>query len=275
MGMIKNLWRGFRGGPDFTEVNHLNASLENIQFSVELPYSNIITEEPPRPIHFPFLKEGWFEENSYRLGHDQYVVLDTQLWYYVPAPIYLPNGELGVLSLSTRIKKLLKSSEVSAFDLNILGECIIEEYENYYNATPIEGDEDSFKGWNTQLRQRVRNQSEQMSSPFSEVELEEQIRLELSSFGYAPMAPHQIKTINGRSWVFCIEQQLQKRHSKDRMYCLPLSDEYYLCMRFRYRVDINEKFKLWKDHAEAAEKRIMESIKLIIPNDDLALPHQA
>jgi hypothetical protein len=46
-------------------------------------------------------------------------------------------------------------------------------------------------------------------------------------------------------------------------------------MRFRYRVDIHDKFKLWKDHAEAAEKRIMESVKLTIPNDERALTHQA
>ncbi|MFC3151483.1 hypothetical protein ACFOEK_10635 [Litoribrevibacter euphylliae] len=275
MRMIKNLLQGFRGGPDFNEVNHLNASFENTQFSAALPYSNIETKEPPRPIHFPYLSEGWFEKHATQNRQHHYVHVDTQMWYYIPSIAYSQGGELGCLSLTTLIKRIPKNMTSSAFELDDLGKFIALEYEEHYNSPTIGGIGGEGLGINTEIRKSVIEQSERMSTPFSGEKLEEQIRLEMESRGYAPMAPHQIKTINGRSWVFCIEQQLQKRHSKDRMYCLPLSDEYYLCMRFRYRVDINEKFKLWKDHAEAAEKRIMESVKLIIPNDELALTHQA
>ncbi|MFC3151482.1 hypothetical protein ACFOEK_10630 [Litoribrevibacter euphylliae] len=275
MGMIKNLWRGFRGGPDFTEVNHLNASLENIQLSVELPYSNIITEEPPRPIHFPFLKDRWFEENAKSLKHYHYVNVDTQAWYYVPAVVSLPNGELGSLWLSTRIKRIPDDKNISAFDLDELGKYLIDEYENYHNAPISDDEEDNFKGKNTRIRQSVIEQSNNRIEPWSEEEIDRQVSYDIYSRGYAPLKPHQIKTINGRPWVFYVEQQNPEFPSKNRIYCMPLSDKFYLALDFGYKVGPGDKFKLWKDHAEAAEKRIMESVKLIIPNDELALTHQA
>lgn len=277
MGMIKNLWRGFRGGPDFTEVNHLNASLENIQFSVELPYSNIITEEPPRPIHFPFLNEGWFEENAKSLKHYHYVNVDTQAWYYVPAVVSLPNGELGSLWLSTRIKRIPDEKNISAFDLNKLGEHLIDEYESFYNAPLDNGDRGAFKGKNTKIRQDVIafGTSKDRTEPWSQEQIERETNLRLANYGYAPLEAHKIKTINGRPWVFYEEHTSIHTLSKNKIYCMPLSEKFYLAMDFGYKVGPGDKFKLWKDHAEAAEKRIMESVKLIIPNDELALTHQA
>ena len=155
MGMIKNFWRGFRGGPDFTETNNFNASFESIQFSVSLPYSNINTEEPPRPIHFPFLKSNWFDEQSKQSRQHHYVHVDTQLWYYVPSAIYLPNGELGVLSLTITIKRIPENKEINTTDLDDLGTLLIAEYNDHYNSPIIGGREDHCLGLNTEIRQGV------------------------------------------------------------------------------------------------------------------------
>ncbi|GAA3928646.1 hypothetical protein [Litoribacillus peritrichatus] len=270
MGVVKNLLRGFRGGPNFSETNNFNASFENIQFSVRLPYSNVNTKEPPRPIHFSFLKEDWFEENSKKINQNNYVHVDTQLWYYVPL-VGLPNAELGVLSLTTQLRKVPHSS-ISAFNLNELGKHIVTEYEEYHNAPINKDQEDSFKGWNTRIRQEVIDYSNSRNEPWSQEQIDRETQLRLTDIGYAPLSPHQIKTIKNRPWVFYIEQKAKARPTKDRVYCTPLSDKYYLCMSFGYRVDCSDKFHLWKDHAEAAEKRIMESVKLTFPNDERALP---
>jgi len=48
MGLLKNLWRGFKGGPDFTQCSEVTANLEDIQLTLNLPVSNIETIEPPR-----------------------------------------------------------------------------------------------------------------------------------------------------------------------------------------------------------------------------------
>ncbi|GLQ31544.1 hypothetical protein [Litoribrevibacter albus] len=277
MGMIKNLWRGFRGGPDFSEVNPLNASLENIQFSVELPYSNIDTNEPPRSIHFPIMKDGWFDQHAESLKYYRYVHVDTQMWFYVPSVVNLPSGELGVLTLMTQIKRIPEEKNISAFDLDSLGKTVISEYEDYYNSPIIgwdDNDKDPSLGKNTKIRRDILELANSRSEPWSQEFIDREINLRLSDTGYAPLKPHKIKTINGRSWLFYIEQKAVARPAKNRIYCMPLTDKYYLCLDFGYRVDRIDKFKLWKDHAEAAEKRIMESVKLTIPNDELALTHQ-
>ena len=272
MGMIKNVWRGFRGGPDFTDSNNFNASFEDIQFSAYLPHSNFITEEPPRPIHFPFLRPDWFDEHSEQSRQHIYAHVFTEMWGYVPAVMYLPNGELGVLSLSIQIKKVPKDKNIRAFELDDLGEHLIAEYEDHYNSPIIGGTCDHFLGLNTEIRQNIIEQSEKMHSPFTGDALQRQINLAMRSQGCAPLEPHEIKTIKGRQWVFYIENQKPHRHSKDRMYCMPLSDDFYLCMNFRYRVDLQVKFKVWQKHAETAEQRIMESVQLTFPKDKPELP---
>ena len=270
--MIKNDWRVVSGCPDFSDSNNFNASFEDIQFSAYLPHSNFITEEPPRPIHFPFLKPGWFDEHSKQSRQHHYAPIYTQMWGYIPAVMYLPNGELGVLSLSIQIKKVPKDKNISTFELDNLGKHLIAEYEDHYNSPIIGGTCDHFLGLNTGIRQRVLEQSNKRSEPFSKERLKKETDLAMRSRGCASLKPHEIKAIKGRQWVFYIENQKPHRHSKDRMYCTPLSDDFYLCMRFRYRVDIQDKFKVWQKHAEAAEQRIMESVQLTFPKDELALP---
>ncbi len=272
MGMIKNMWRGFRGGPDFTDTNNFNASFEDIQFSATVPYTNISSTEKPRAVQFPFLKTGWFEKHSKQSRQHHYAPIYTQMWGYVPATMYLPNGELGVLSLSIQIKKVPKDKNISAFELDDLGKHLIAEYEDHYNSPIIGGIGGQGLGMNTEIRQRVLEQSNKRSEPFTKERLKKETDLEMASFGCAPLSSHEIKSIKGRQWVFYIENQKPHRHSKDRMYCMPLSDDFYLCMNFRYRVDLQVKFKVWQKHAEAAEQRIMESVQLTFPKDELALP---
>lgn len=49
-------------------------------------------------------------------------------------------------------------------------------------------------------------------------------------------------------------------------YCQPLDEHYYLCVRFGYGIDLSAYFHLWQADAEAAEQRIIETVKLSFPN---------
>ncbi|GAA3928641.1 hypothetical protein [Litoribacillus peritrichatus] len=271
MKVIKSLLRGFRGGPDFTETHTINTSFDDINFSISLPYTNVDTQEKPRNIQFPISKQNWFESNCTQSRQHHYVPISTQMWMYVPSVKYTLNGELGVLFCSSQIKKVPKDKEIDAFNLDALGTHLLEEYDQHYNSPVIGGPEDHGQGLNTEIRQKVDLLSESLGSPFSKSEYDRELRLRMEAMGFPPLSPYKVVSIKNRQWVYYSEPQVNSL-SKDNMYCFPLSNEFYLCLQFRYRVDINDKFKLWKDHAEAAENRIMESVKLTFPSNEKALP---
>ena len=49
-------------------------------------------------------------------------------------------------------------------------------------------------------------------------------------------------------------------------YCHILDERFYLDIFFHYRIDFRKYFPIWKDHAEAAEQRIMDSVRLHFPD---------
>ncbi|WP_444996310.1 hypothetical protein [Aliikangiella sp. IMCC44359] len=258
MGLIKNLLRGFKGGPDFSNCIEVTAILEDWQLNLTVPNTNIVTEEEPQNINYPFKQAGWFEATSKWSCQHRYVPIDTQLWYYLPMN-FLLQTELGVLSLSTQLKRIAPEKNTNAMELHDLGRYVIAEYDEYYNA-PL--DSPQGPGPNVRRRKSVEDEVRKAWEGYvSEEEIQQKILDRLPELPYPPLPPHEIRSFNHRHWVFCVEPKLRS-DTHDNMYCYPLSEEYYLCLRFRHRVDWNPKYKNWKDHANAAEKRVMEMVRL-------------
>jgi hypothetical protein len=174
------------------------------------------------------------------------------------------RGELGVLSLSARLKKIPSNSQFNALEIDKLGQFVTNEYEEHYNSPVIGGDNDWGLGINTEIRRKTEKQSMSLSSPFTEEEMDQQLSLRLANYGFPPIPPHQNKEINERNWIFYLDHG-QGKYITHHYYCLPIDKEYYLCLGFGYRKDQMEKFKLWKSDAEAAEKRIMEMVEVKFP----------
>ncbi|WP_444996311.1 hypothetical protein [Aliikangiella sp. IMCC44359] len=258
MGLIKNLWRGFKGGPDFSNCIEVTAQLENWQLNLTLPVTNIVTAKAIKKVNYPFNQSGWFEANSKQRLQHHYVHIETKLWYYLPMAIFY-QGEIGVLSLSTQLKRIPAERKVNAKDLDALGHYVITEYDEYYNA-PLDssGGGGENTRWIKHFEDEIRSAFE---GYFSEEEIQEKLAQTIPPVPQPPMEPHEIKTINNRDWVFCAEFQ-ERGHTHDNMYCHPLSEDYYLCLNFRHRVDDSSKYKHWKEHANAAEKRVMEMVRL-------------
>ncbi len=251
-------WRRFRGGPDFSRNEVIDVKLENYLFSLTLPLSNISSVEPPREVNFPFSQDGWFERHAVNRQQHHLVHIYTSLWMYLPIGLLARQNELGVLSCSAWIKKIPNAKVVNAENLNEIGSYLIEEYDTHYNS-PVIGD--NYLGFNTKVCQQKREELNKYAPDMSKARLNESIKCALEASGFPCLAPYEIRMVNGNNWVFYLEHQTRS-YTNDRYYCLPLKGEYYLIIRFRYRVDLAQKFKLWKKHAEAAEKRIMESVKI-------------
>jgi hypothetical protein len=73
--------------------------------------------------------------------------------------------------------------------------------------------------------------------------------------------PALIKTFNQTDWVFYQEVR-SNRLSRHDFYCLPLSENSFLEVKFNHRVDRSDKHKKWAKHALESQERIMASIYL-------------
>ena len=207
----------------------------------------------PGVINYPFKQNSWFEDNSEQSRQHHYVHIDTQLWYYMPIGLASMFSEAGVLSLSTQLKRVPKDKNVNAMDLNALGQYIIDEHDEYYNS-PGGANYDQTKNIQDDVRKA-------WGKSLSEEEILAKAADRTPEISYPPIPRHQIEKINGRDWVFCVESKTNS-YTHDNMFCLPLNESYYLCLNFRRRVDLKDKYRHWKNHANAAEKKIMDMVEI-------------
>lgn len=259
MALIKNCMRGFSGGPDFASQRNVTFQLENVDFLIGLPVSNIVTEEPPRDINFPFQQRGWFEQNQEQHRQHKHVHVYTEIWVYLPVITVAPDSEYGQLTLSVWLKRTPES--VNALDLKALGAVLTSEYDQHYNSPTVGGPGEHGIGLNTEIRNEISAQSLARATPFSDERHAEEVRLSIEAFGAPPIAPAKTVSINGLEWVFYCEDNPnpERTRSREDFFCLPLDERFYLQLRFKHRVDRSDK-KAWQKHANQAQQRIMESV---------------
>lgn len=256
MGLLDRFTGKFKGGPDFTRSRNIQFSLEEIKLSINLPIANIGIDEAPRDINIPFRNATYFNENSQRERQHVSLNLFTELWYYLSNAMVGRNLELGVLSCSLMVKKLPELDSEGEKATERLAKAVIKEYDAHYNNPTIS---EYGQGSNTRIRQEVADESLRRNTPWSSEELEREISMSIDKYGYPPLVKAKQININDRTWVFYQEKKSMV-HNTDNFYCYPLDNLNYLCVRFRYRVDIQEKFECWQAHAQRAEQRMMESI---------------
>jgi len=256
--LIKGMWRGFVGGPDFEHVETLRFSLEDKLLSITVPKSNIVTNEPSRPLNFPYRMKGWFDDNVEREQQHCYVHVDSELWMYLPVIPIGASSEYGMYSLQLRIIRLADNTGFSAFDQSALAKHVIEDYDNFHNG-PI--DDSIFAGWNTEIIKRMKDEQATLICPLDPEMLENWIQSDINRNGYPPIAPAEIKTFNDIQWVYYQETK-PKFPAHNDFYCIALDDNHYLECCFSHRVDRNDKHKKWHKHALSAQNRLMNSIVL-------------
>lgn len=263
MGLVKNLWRGFAGGADHSRQQTLRFILEDIQVQVRLPYSNIETEESARVVNYPFHQKNWFDNNAKQRNQHCFVHLHTECWYYMASIFRFADGELGNMFCRLWLKKVPEG--INALDRQQLAQHVINEHHEHYNA-PVQPDipYNHCKGLNTEIRQRVQAEAElaaSRGSPHRLENLEEYTAIAIESQGYSALAPASIISLHGQDWVYYQDKQFLDSPNGADFYCLPLDDQHYFAISFRYTVYQSEK-KRWLKHAKATQQMVLDSLKV-------------
>ncbi|WDE07936.1 hypothetical protein SG34_014215 [Thalassomonas viridans] len=256
--LLKGYWRGFIGGPDFNNQHTLHFILEDQQLSINLPQTNVVSVEPPRPVNFPYKSKDWFDSHKKQQQHNSWVHINTMLWMYLPVISFSPGSEYGMLSCSLWVKRIPATANITPYNREELARFVIDEYDNFHNG---EIDESLGAGINTQIKKDFEKQSAAMASPFTGDDFIKYLNMDIASRGHPPIPPARIVSFNNIQWVFYQEVRTNSLSRKD-YYCLPLDEQHYLVCRFNHRVSLSNKHKKWRDHALASQLQIMNSITL-------------
>lgn len=271
MQLVKHLWQGFAGGPDFSRQQQLSFQLDEFQLDFTLPYSNIASEEPPRQLNIPFRTKGWFEKYARQNMHNFQVHIHTEGWCYLSPILRGENSELGVLWLQLALNKAPET--INTQNRQQLADYVIVAYDAHYNSDTI-GPEGNCHGlgWNTRQRQRLKQEAEEAALRGATGRLDrlkDDCRLQIERFGYESLAPAKVISINGFDWVFYQERRGQHATYSD-VYCLPLDKNYYLSVKFTHRVDVSSE-KAWQKHAKKAQQDILNTLTVSVNAKNLQL----
>jgi hypothetical protein len=270
---ISHLWtyvfgRGFTGGPGLASDEHFSLDLDGIALEVSLPPSNVVVDDMSQRVNFPYRSQGWFEREQRQSSNHFYVSLLAHNWAYLGPHWKVMNEPFGIFSVEFRLKRTLPGYALSVDDFTTLEKAIHWEYEEYFEAK-VPGQ--YFRGHNTEVRQKAEKEFAPRLHPTSRnlgVEKERYLQRWLRA---VPKA-FEVRAYNARSWVYYgVEHQ---QSYPERHYCHQLDERYYLDVLFHYGIDFRQYFHLWKDHAEAAEQRIMNSVRLIFPQSPPQSPPQ-
>lgn len=252
--LIKNLWRGFIGGPRFDIPAERVVILGDKQLSINIPESNVVAVETPRDKYFPHNSTTWFKEHARSYDQHEFVIILTENWMYLPVIPVGTSSEYGMLSCQPRIKQ---TNKIDVTDLDALAHFVIQEYEDFNNRPD---------STNEEIRKEIQERMSRRNN-ISEERLKKEIDNLIEVRGKPPLPLAKIHDFNGNKWVFYKECRSNSLYHIN-YYCLPLSSTSFLEVRFNYRVDRSNKYEKWAKHAEESERRIMESVSLTdIPED--------
>ncbi|SBS27480.1 hypothetical protein MSP8887_00658 [Marinomonas spartinae] len=255
---IKNLHRGFIGGPNFSIPAERVVLLGQKQLSINIPESNVAAAEKPRDKYFPHDSITWFKEHSQQYLQHEYVTILTELWMYLPVIPVGTSSEYGMLSCQPRIKQ---TDKIDVTDLDALSHFVTQEYKDFHNRPDRR---------NAEIRKEIEERMSRRNN-ISEDRLNKEVNDAIKAVGRPPLQPAKILTINDNQWIFYQESKPYSLYHIN-FYCLPLSPTSFLEIEFNYRVDRSNKYKKWSKHAEESERRIMESVTLTdIPEEQTPL----
>lgn len=270
MQPLKNWWQGFAGGPDFNQQQKLSFLLEEYSVQLTLPYSNITSDEQPKQVNYPFRSVGWFEQHQQQKDQHKYVQIHTEGWCYLAALLRFDDSEYGWLWLNVWLKKVPEG--VDALDRQVLAKHVIDEHSQHYNSSVISTDGEYGLGRNTEIESELKEYAElraSRGSPFTEERYRDELQSRINNYGYPPLKPAKLITLQGLEWVF-YQEKYDRHPTRTDFYCLPLSSKFYLTIGFKHRVD-NANEKSWQKDAENAQKKILANVSITTAADSANL----
>lgn len=253
--------KGYTGGPDFSQLKTFQFEFEDAYLNVTLPRSNVTISHGEIGINYPYRSSGWFDERCEQLANHFSVHVFTEMWGYLGPYWKVMNEPFGVLGLRVEIKRTLPEKILNLNNLDTLAEAIRWDYEWYFE----EAEPGKYgQGCNREVRQEA---EDEYNSRHPKIPEEKKLRdKEKTLQSLLRELPTQFETrqFGDQEWLYYALKR--EPNYPAHYYCHPLDEEYYLCIRFGYRIDFRDYFHLWQADAESAEQRIMEMIKLTFPN---------
>jgi hypothetical protein len=250
--------RGYTGGPDFELNESYQLDLDGITLEATLPRDNVVCSGIAQPVNFPFRSSGWFDTHCKQTSNHFYACVLAHNWAYLGPYWKVMNEPFGILSASFWIKRTLPGRTLVMDDLTTLDAAIHWDYEEFFEA---EEPGQYGRGNNTQARQEA---DQMYDRPYEVSEgLKAQKAIYLKQRLCAIPSAFERRRFDALTWVYYgVERE---PNYPIRHYCHPLDGKYYLDLHFHYGIHFREYFHLWQAHAEAAEQRIMSTVRLRFP----------
>lgn len=253
--LMKKILRGYRGGPDFNNIQKEHYYLdEELKLTVALPVCNPLKQPKTKIVNYPFTEANWFETNYSQIRHSRYIPIHESYWFYWPLIRTPMSDELGSLRLNITIGKL--ASPVTS--TKELGHAILKEYNDYYNSSSIGK---YFKGHNTELINEIEAHSARRATPFSDEEKQHHIESNLLNSGFPEISQFDECTFNNIEWIKYTEIRSNETKKK-YVFATQLNEKYYLMANFTFDLNMSQNDKPWYKDANAAITPIMEGIIL-------------
>ena len=252
--------KGFKGGPDFNLNQTHTVNLNGIQLEVTLPETNLMVAPSPNIQDFPFKQEGWFDQHSRQLWNHHYVELNIGCpWFYTGPFWKVLNEPFGSLSFQAHLKRTLPGCSLEFGNLDSLKKAIEWDYKEHFEA-PEEGKYG--RGINTKA---IADAKIRFKDPFWHNEAgKKQLEAFLRNRMRELPETFETREYGTEKWLYYSLKR--EPNYPTHHYCQILDEHFYLDIYFHYRIDFRKYFPIWKDHAEAAEQRIMESVRLHFPD---------
>jgi hypothetical protein len=262
MSLITYLFgKGFTGGPDFNQLETFYFELEDAELSLTLPKSNVSIPLDNIGVNYPYRSPGWFDDQCEQLWNQFYVRVFSEMWGYRGPVWKVLNEPFGVLGFRVGIKRALPGKKLDLNDIDTLAEAIRWDYEWYFEvAEPGKYGQ----GKNRKVRQEA---EEEYNSRHPRIPEERKLRdkEKILRNHLRELPTHfEPRKYGEQKWLYYALEN--EPNYPAHYYCQPLDDQYYVYVRFGYRIDFREYFHIWQADAEAAEQRMMEMIKLTYPN---------
>lgn len=275
--MISQLFnlRQYSGGPHFDRLSTLCFDLEGVAFEFTQPASDLVMQDPPRMLNFPFNMPGWFKSHCERRNIRDFVHIYTEIWNYYPVRtkrlINLlamgTNERMGCLSVGIHLNQVQGGKSLDLANPHSLSEYIKWEYDDYYES-PVRGDYGKGRNYavRTEFGDILARKGEHYRHQY-EAALEN---------GLEPTPEHfDLRDFGGGQWTcFALRRGWT---TSNQYYCIPLSASYYLHIHIELRFEISDRNKdlLEPDMLSTAEW-LRQHIKITFPGKPtgpLALPH--
>jgi hypothetical protein len=252
--------KGYTGGPNFSTLETFRFDLEGIKLSLSLPKSNFPVPRDEMNINLPFRSSGWFDTHCEQMWNHFYVMLVGRPWAYI-GPFWKTAADrtFGVLDVQAAIKRAPADKVLDPDDLDTLAEAIRWDYEWYFEvAEPGKYGQ----GGNRTTRQEA--EDEYNAHPRLREEIRQRQKAGLLKYLRELPTHFETRCYGDQNWLY---YALEKEPAYPaHYYCQPLDERYYLYIRFGYGIDLRPYFHLWQADAEAAEQRIIETVRLDFPN---------